>query len=482
VSEASNYNFDNRSFLCSSPSLSDRGSSSNVLSGGQSVGESRRFGEESSHWTYGARFQTQPITVDEVEQARREFGVAARREHETRERLGVIPRLSSPFEPGDRSPGVPGASPSPFSPVCTSSGTTAVFPSGLNFAQDFPVPAPRSRWRDDLDPEPDKVASPSSPVRASPARVIPSESSNNSSPEESPRPFYFRPVSRSPNRNRPASWRSNSSPPPLPPSPPPTRHSPPPRRKFSSPVPSRPLVSPPPNLPPSPASLEPSSPVLRRRKSSSPQGESGILRNVASGHSSGILNVKENILGSSFKSEPTPVTSELKTPKKSILKKDSVDDKIISDHQARGVLKKDTSYEGSLSRNGSIGSKLSSSSSSNEDLAQTFSDVIIDPVPGLGRRSAPETPIKRVFSRTDRPGLVHQGSVKISADGNLASKLAHLAGQADNFKQQQMAEQGTSMKTYLRNPTLQLKSSSVDSELKTGSSLESRYCLHARIK
>ena len=75
-----------------------------------------------------------------------------------------------------------------------------------------------------------------------------------------------------------------------------------------------------------------------------------------------------------------PLSGEKKTPKKSILKVDSMEDPTPT----RGVLKKDPCYEAPSNR------FLHSSSSSNEDLARNFSDVIIDPVPGQGRRSAPE--------------------------------------------------------------------------------------------
>ena len=60
----------------------------------------------------------------------------------------------------------------------------------------------------------------------------------------------------------------------------------------------------------------------------------------------------------------------------------------------RGVLKKDWSRDRQgeqASPSQAKGGRLASSSSSSEDItARTFSDVIIDPVPGQGRRSAPE--------------------------------------------------------------------------------------------
>ena len=60
----------------------------------------------------------------------------------------------------------------------------------------------------------------------------------------------------------------------------------------------------------------------------------------------------------------------------------------------RGVLKKDWSRDRQgeqASPSQAKAGRLASSSSSSEDItARTFSDVIIDPVPGQGRRSAPE--------------------------------------------------------------------------------------------
>ena len=61
---------------------------------------------------------------------------------------------------------------------------------------------------------------------------------------------------------------------------------------------------------------------------------------------------------------------------------------------ARGVLKKDFSYDGrvgvSVASKGGRGGDSGSSGSSSEDVGRTFSDVVIDPIPGQGRRSAPE--------------------------------------------------------------------------------------------
>ena len=128
-----------------------------------------------------------------------------------------------------------------------------------------------------------------------------------------------------------------------------------------------------------------------------------------------------------------PLSSEPKTPTKSILKPDSnVRAKTDLDYEALAV----------------------SSGSSTEDLARSFTDVIIDPLPGHGRRSAPEvnekvniikkqnssflqTPFKKLngqVSGVSSSSLTPQ-SLNISADGDLASKLARLAGEADCIKQ-----------------------------------------------
>ena len=182
----------------------------------------------------------------------------------------------------------------------------------------------------------------------------------------------------------------------------------------------------------------------------------------------------------------------------------------------RSSLKKDVSYERQPSSSSSSPGcqtkpRLGSSSSSSEDITtrtpRTFSDVIIDPVPGQGRRSAPEvmffcpeqisfessfgfhfpkeqyfvqiwmchfgilpsticslpqpsrrlhtehfmpivilsipllqfppqTPVKKGSGclRPHASSLLPAGSMRISADGNLASKLARLAGEADSIR------------------------------------------------
>jgi len=104
-----------------------------------------------------------------------------------------------------------------------------------------------------------------------------------------------------------------------------------------------------------------------------------------------------------------------------------------------------------------MGRQLHSSSSSNEDLARNFSDVIIDPVPGQGRRSAPETPIKK--SNGTRTPVINPSKVCISADGNLASKLAQLAGEAESIKQKMSDVQQTGRKMSVFQ-----KSSSMDAD------------------
>ena len=267
--------------------------------------------------------------------------------------------------------------------------------SATRWSEDSPVfPSPQPRRFDD------QLNSPTSPVRASPARVIPAEPSQGT-PENSPKSFYFRPVSRSPTRHsaRSSSWRSNSSPPPQRSSSPPhQRQSPLPRRKFSHPVPASSPSGPHQSFPspsatsptqtPSPPVLESasrgpipiSSPTLKRYSSRSPSFDS-ILRSSRSSSIEDIHGILKNFDGSVYEqAQGVPSSSEQKTPTKSILKIDSVEDPTPT----KSVLKKDPSYEAPAARH------LPSSSSSNEDLARNFSDVIIDPVPGQGRRSAPE--------------------------------------------------------------------------------------------
>jgi hypothetical protein len=138
-----------------------------------------------------------------------------------------------------------------------------------------------------------------------------------------------------------------------------------------------------------------------------------------------------------------PLSSEPKTPTKSILKPDSnVRAKTDLDYEAQAV----------------------SSGSSTEDLARSFTDVIIDPLPGHGRRSAPETPFKKLNGRVSgvsSSSLTPQ-SLNISADGDLASKLARLAGEADCIKQK-MSDTGTRPQASTRSSVFQ-KSSSMDCE------------------
>ena len=226
---------------------------------------------------------------------------------------------------------------------------------------------------------PRAASSPDSPlrdcVRASPARVIPSPNPprvpSPDSEEATERSFYFRPVSRSPSRTR-LRGRSSGSPPPSTITPP---QSPPPPRSHRSPFQAAPC------------------------ESHSPAGD------LPSTEFHGILKHREGSLGhhshpQSSEGASARQTSDPRTPKKSILKIDSVEDR---GEQAlmltRSSLKKDVSYERQPSSSSSSPGcqtkpRLGSSSSSSEDITtrtpRTFSDVIIDPVPGQGRRSAPE--------------------------------------------------------------------------------------------
>ena len=62
--------------------------------------------------------------------------------------------------------------------------------------------------------------------------------------------------------------------------------------------------------------------------------------------------------------------------------------------------------------------------------------------------------------------MIHPNRVCISADGNLASKLAQLAGEADTIKQKMSDDQFTGRKTSVFQ-----KSSSMDSETAKSSSI-----------
>ena len=227
---------------------------------------------------------------------------------------------------------------------------------------------------------PRAASSPDSPlrecVRASPARVVPSPIPRVPSPDTedgTERSFYFRPVSRSPSRTR-LRGRSSGSPPPSAITPP---QSPPPPRSHRSPFRATPVES------------------------------HSLGVELPSSEFHGILKHREGSVGHQNHSQTcegitTSQTScsDHRTPKKSILKVDSVEDRgeqgaVLT----RSSLKKDPSYDRQPSSSSSSPGcqtkpRLGSSSSSSEDITtrtpRTFSDVIIDPVPGQGRRSAPE--------------------------------------------------------------------------------------------
>ena len=229
-------------------------------------------------------------------------------------------------------------------------------------------------------------------------------------------------------------FRSNSSPPP------PHRQSPLPQRR-QSPLTSSSLrssSSPPP--PPAAHNLQ--------RTDSDPQTLAGpvpvssptlvpksraSLDQVSSPEDVPGPSILKNSLDHSVILPPTDDNNKI--PTKSILKTDT------NNHKSHDQSSSSIKYQ--------VTEAECSSSSSTEDLAHNFSDVIIDPVPGQGRRSAPETPSKRVVtsggSSGARSSSVSSGqqcpplapeSLNISAaDGDLASKLAKLAVEADCIKQ-----------------------------------------------
>ena len=143
------------------------------------------------------------------------------------------------------------------------------------------------------------------------------------------------------------------------------------RKSLSSPPPS---VSSPSPLPPSPAldpepAISPSSQTLSKkiqRRRSHDSGSFQIFSDTPSGED--IPGILKNPLETA---QTVPLSlSDPKTPTKSILKLDT-------NVRTKTELGFDVA-------------EVVSSSSSTEDLARSFTDVIIDPLPGHGRRSAPE--------------------------------------------------------------------------------------------
>ena len=227
-------------------------------------------------------------------------------------------------------------------------------------------------------------------------------------------------------------FRSNSSPPP------PHRQSPLPQRRHS-PLTSSSLRSSSSPPPPAAHSLQ--------RTDSDPQTLAGPVP------------VSSPTLVPKSRASLDQVSSPEDVPGPSILK-NSLDHSVIlpptDDNNkipTKSILKTDNNHKSNDQSSSSIKYQVTeaecSSSSSTEDLAHNFSDVIIDPLPGQGRRSAPETPSKRVVTSGGcsgaRSSSVSSGqqcpplapeSLNISAaDGDLASKLAKLAVEADCIKQ-----------------------------------------------
>ena len=139
------------------------------------------------------------------------------------------------------------------------------------------------------------------------------------------------------------------------------------RKSLTSPPPS---VSSPSPLPPSPVlDPEPCSQTLSKkiqRRRSHDSGSFQIFSDTPSGED--IPGILKNPLETA---QTVPLSlSDPKTPTKSILKLDT-----------NVRTKTEDSFDVA---------EAVSSSSSTEDLARSFTDVIIDPLPGHGRRSAPE--------------------------------------------------------------------------------------------
>ena len=168
--------------------------------------------------------------------------------------------------------------------------------------------------------------------------------------------------------------RSVSSPPPAPgPRPPaPAPCSPALRRSLSSPPPSLPPSLPPAPDPDLPAPFPLGSPALSRIAQRRQSQDSCSYPHSSSASVEDIPGILKN---SSDAAASVPSQPDCRTPTKSILKVDGVTTSASAPAPAsRSAL----SYE------------AVSSSSSTEDLARSFTDVIIDPLPSKGRRSAPE--------------------------------------------------------------------------------------------
>ena len=92
-------------------------------------------------------------------------------------------------------------------------------------------------------------------------------------------------------------------------------------------------------------------------------------------------------------------TTEPRIPRRSILKNDSVEEYVSLNRRSvdppgRSVLKKDSSYDGA--RAVSSPNLNRSNSNSSDDVGLSFTDVVIDPVPRQGRKSAPEVKSKNL--------------------------------------------------------------------------------------
>jgi len=93
-------------------------------------------------------------------------------------------------------------------------------------------------------------------------------------------------------------------------------------------------------------------------------------------------------------------TTEPRIPRRSILKNDSVEEYVSLNRRSvdppgRSVLKKDSSYDGA--RAVSSPNLNRSNSNSSDDVGLSFTDVVIDPVPRTGRKSAPEVKSKNLI-------------------------------------------------------------------------------------
>jgi hypothetical protein len=192
---------------------------------------------------------------------------------------------------------------------------------------------------------------------------------------------------------------------------------------------------------------------------------SGILRRKGSSPSSLGLQRRRITPSSTTDATSAPVTDHPTSPpssivgqrKRSILKHDSFDEASSVSNRLRGVLKKDSSYDDPLRpilknnadphESAPPRTAPTHSSSSSEDIAvrsNQFNDVVIDPIPGQGRKDSTATTSATTATTSLSVAKVkdreeHVTSVNISSDDkNLANKLEQITVEAEYLKKSRM--------------------------------------------